>query len=224
MSDMNKVIEAKSDQLNSDDLIGGGIIVKITKVKVNHGDDQPVTINYEGDNGKPWRPCKTMSRLLVNVWGAESVKYVGRSLRLYRDPSVSFGGMAVGGIRISHMSGIDKAVAVALTATRGGKKKMVKVEPLTDQAPPAEAKADPVKSNDPDVAIDDIKTDLEDAATLEALQSAFKKHQKDIAIYSKSAPEGYAEIIGVKDRRKDEITNPAPIETEGEQPDGLPDF
>ena len=70
-----------------------------------------------------------MCRALVAAWGADSAQYVGRSLTLYCDPSVKWGGMAVGGIRISHMSHIPEAITMALTVTKGSKKPFT-VKPL----------------------------------------------------------------------------------------------
>jgi len=57
-------------------------------------------------------------------------------MTLFRDPTVSWGGQAVGGIRISHMSHIDKPVQMALTATRGNKKPWT-VKPLVEAEKPA---------------------------------------------------------------------------------------
>jgi hypothetical protein len=128
MIDMIKTIEAKSNQLNADDLMGAPITVKITKVSAGNS-EQPIAINYEGDNGKPFYPCKSMRRVLVAVWGVNAADYIGRSMTLYRDAEVKFGGIAVGGIRISHMSGIDKPIVMALTATRANKKPYT-VKPL----------------------------------------------------------------------------------------------
>lgn len=134
MNDMLKTIEPKSDQLNADDLIGGqSKTIKITKVSILAG-DQPVALNYEGDNGKPYKPGKSMRRVLVNVWGGDGNKYIGRSLTLYRDEKVTFGGTAVGGIRISHMSDITEPVTMALTTTRAQRKPFT-VKPLTTSAP-----------------------------------------------------------------------------------------
>jgi hypothetical protein len=126
---MKDVIVPRSDQLNSDNLLTGPITVKITAVTVKGGQEQPVSISYEGDNGKPYKPCKIMCRVLVGAWGADSAQYVGRSLTLYCDPSVKWGGMAVGGIRISHMSHIPEAITMALTVTKGSKKPFT-VKPL----------------------------------------------------------------------------------------------
>lgn len=109
----------KSDQLNADDLIGGPRTVTVTSVRANAGSaEQPVDISFEGDNGKPYKPCKSMRRVMVHVWGADAKRYVGRSMTLYCDPEVQFGGMKVGGIRISHMSHMEGPQTMALTATR----------------------------------------------------------------------------------------------------------
>jgi hypothetical protein len=55
-------------------------------------------------------------------------------MTLYRDPAVKFGGMDVGGIRVSHLSHIDKPLSVALTVSRGKRAPYV-VQPLADAAP-----------------------------------------------------------------------------------------
>jgi len=135
MTDMNAVIVAKSDQLNSDDLMGGPKTIRVSQVAISPGSEQPVTVRFEGDEGKPWRPCKSMSRVMVAGWGPDAKEYVGRSLTLYRDPKVKWGGMEVGGIRISHMSHIERDMVMALTATRG-KKDAYKVKPLAAQVAP----------------------------------------------------------------------------------------
>lgn len=143
MTDLTNTIEAKSDQLGADDLMSGPRNIKITKVSADTGSsEQPIVINFEGDNRKPWKPCKSMRRLLVAIWGANGNEYVGRSVTLYRDPTVKWGGMEVGGIRISHMSHIDKPVTIALTATRGNKKP-VTVHPLVVRDEPKQPATDP---------------------------------------------------------------------------------
>lgn len=144
MEDISSTIVPKSDQLNADDLIAGPRIIKITAVKSATGDkgEKGIAIHFEGDDDKPYKPCKSMRRVLVWAWGPKSKDYIGQSLKLYRDPNVMFGGVAVGGIRISHMTGIDCAQEIALTETRG-KRKPFRVSPLaiasSQQAPPAVA-------------------------------------------------------------------------------------
>lgn len=128
MIDLTKPAEPRSDQLNADDLISGPRLLEITSIKVSSG-EQPVQISYEGDNGKPWKPCKSMLRLMIHAWGKDGEKYVGRQLKVYCDPKVKWGGAEVGGIRISHMSHIDNPLRVMLTESRGRKSPHT-VEPL----------------------------------------------------------------------------------------------
>jgi hypothetical protein len=129
MVDMSQFVEAKSDQLNADDLMGRTLTITVTRVTGSDSSEQPVIIHYEGDNGKPFKPCKTMRRVLLGVWGKHASEYVGRSMTLYRDDSVSFGGLQTGGTRISHMSHIDSEKVVVVNKTRG-KKAGIKIKPL----------------------------------------------------------------------------------------------
>lgn len=137
--DMRQYIAPKSDQINADDLIGGPRTITVTRVNANEGNgEQPINIYFEGDNGKPFRPCKSMRRLLATVWGVSASAYVGRSMTIYRDPKVQWGGLEVGGIRISHMTGLDAPKVVVLTESKT-KRKPVTIKPLK-----VEAKADKV--------------------------------------------------------------------------------
>lgn len=121
--DISTTIAPKSDQLNADDLIAGPRTIVITRVFGNQdAPEQPVSVAFEGDGGKPYKPCKSMRRVMVHAWGPDASAYVGRSMTLYRDPDVRFGGMAVGGIRISHMSGIQKDMTVSLTESKAKRK------------------------------------------------------------------------------------------------------
>ena len=135
-NDMSGVITPRSDQWNYDDFQTGPKTFTITGVKVKTGQEQPVEISLEG-TPKFYRPCKSMARVIVGAWGADSSKYAGRSLTLYGDASVKWGGMAVGGIRISHMSHIDESMTMALTVTRANKKPYtVKVLSVSKNAAP----------------------------------------------------------------------------------------
>jgi hypothetical protein len=120
VSDLRATIVPKSDQLNAEQLLAGPMTVTVTDVRVG-GDDQPVIIHYSGDNGRPYKPCKTMRKVLIFAWGEDGRKWAGRSMTLYNDQAVRFGGMEVGGIRISHMTDIARDVQISLTATKGKK-------------------------------------------------------------------------------------------------------
>lgn len=130
---MLDTIVPKSDQLNADDLIAGPRTIKITKALLT-GEEQPVALRFEGDDNKPYKPGKSMRRVLVHIWGPDAGLYAGRSMTIYRDDKVVFGGVAVGGVRISHMSHMDREVTIALTATRANRRPFT-VKPLrTEQA------------------------------------------------------------------------------------------
>lgn len=128
MTDFSDTIIAKSDQLNADDLIGGPITVTLKKPAKVVG-DQPMVLHYEGDKGKPFKPCKTMRRAIIMIWGKDGTVWEGRSMTLYRDPDVLWAGKPEGGIRISHMSHITREIVLPLTVTRG-KKAPFTVRPL----------------------------------------------------------------------------------------------
>lgn len=125
---LSNSIVPKSDQLNADDLISGPRTIKITAVESGSA-EQPVMIQYEGGTGRPYKPSKSMRRVLVAMWGTDGNAYVGRRLTIFRDPAIKWAGEPVGGISISHASDIGEPVSLALTVTRG-KRKPHTVEPL----------------------------------------------------------------------------------------------
>jgi len=128
--DMMQAIKPKSDQLNADDLIAGSMHIFIRDVKIkSEGQDQPVSVYFDGDNGKPYKPCKSMARAMVALWGAESKNYVGKCLKLFRDNNVSWGGVKVGGIRISHASHIDQPIIFPLSESKN-KRVLYKILPI----------------------------------------------------------------------------------------------
>lgn len=122
MADIGDTVSAKSDQLNADDLMGGPVVVTITRVVVGQkSDDQPVSIFHDLDPRKPYKPSKGMRRVLIAIWGNRSADYVGRQLGLYRDPKVKFGSDEVGGIRIGAASHIDQQQRVMIQVKKGQK-------------------------------------------------------------------------------------------------------
>lgn len=130
-SNFMRAIEPKSDQLNAEQLIAGPITITVTSVDYNFDADQKMIIHYQGENGRPYKPCKTMMKLIGsdNAWGPDEQQWAGRSMTLYRDPSVKFGRDETGGIRISHLSHIRGRLAVTLMVRRGQYQKFT-VEPL----------------------------------------------------------------------------------------------
>lgn len=106
MVDISFALEAKSDQLNAVDIIAAERIIKIRDVKVQKG-EQPVSVYFDGDNNKPWKPCKGMLRILAGAWGQDTAAWIGKSAQIFYEPTVMYGGKEVGGIRIRKLSDID---------------------------------------------------------------------------------------------------------------------
>lgn len=129
--DISDSTAPRTDQQNYDNYLTGSKTVTISEVKAGTA-EQPIEIHLVEYPGQPYKPSRSMRRVLVSAWGAESSVYVGRRMTLYGDPTVRFGAAVVGGIKISHLSDIETAHTVNLTVTRG-KRAPHTVEPL----PPA---------------------------------------------------------------------------------------
>lgn len=136
MNDISKLrdtIVPKSDQFNADDLLAGPITVNVVGVKRGDTAEQPISIEIDGGR-QPYKPCKSMRRVMIAAWGDDGRKWVGQRMTLYCDPDVKFGGVKVGGIRISHMTGINGRLTVMLTTTRS-KRSEFSVQELQAAAP-----------------------------------------------------------------------------------------
>lgn len=119
MSDIGFALEAKSDQLNYDDIADTEIVITIAEVRVRKG-DQPVWVYFHGCNNRPWKPSKGMLRLIATAWGRDSSQWVGKSIKLYGDKSVKWAGKEIGGIRIRALSHIStNGISAMLTVARG---------------------------------------------------------------------------------------------------------
>lgn len=119
---------AKSDQINSSDLIGGPLVCQITDIQMTGAADQPISIFVDA-HPQPWKPSKTSRRVLAACWAdADPSQWIGRYVVLYNDASVMWAGKAEGGIRCSHMSHITERKTIMVNATRGKKAAQI-VEP-----------------------------------------------------------------------------------------------
>ena len=131
--DMSESIAPKSDQLDAIELVAGPRTFTIEKVTRNNA-EQPWNFHLT-EFPRPWRPGKSMLRVMAAAWGLDGSKYAGNRVTLFCDPTVQFGNDTVGGTRISHMTGIDKPLRVPLLVKRG-KSAVFTVQPLKE-APPA---------------------------------------------------------------------------------------
>lgn len=188
MNDMLRTIVPKSDQLNADDLVGGHTItITINRAEVKESGEQKVSLWYDGDNGKPYKPGKAMCHVLINVWGKSSQGYIGKSMTLYRDEKIKFGPDVCGGIRISHMSGISEPRTVIIPVSKGIRKPFT-VKPLVvDAAPNA----------------DEWEANMLTAGNLDDLKDKFSQAQK---LFKDS--KDFARIHAAKEKRKTELTPP----------------
>ena len=115
--DISGTLAAKSAQLNAADLPRPRIF-RILAVTDGPSHEQPVDVRLDGWP-TPWRPCKSMRRVLAAAWGAESGVWVGRSVELYCDAEVLWAGERAGGIRIAALSDIPPAgIEVVLRASK----------------------------------------------------------------------------------------------------------
>ena len=153
---LDAILEAckpKSNQLNAVDLEPGPITVDILNVReVN----REIWVDLSGD-WKPWHPCKGMIRIMLKVFGPN---WQGQRLTLFREPSVLFSGVRVGGIEISHMTGIKEPTTFDVVVTRG-KNKQVTIHPLPPVGPTADDTRD----------IEQITEDIDAAESLETLKA-----------------------------------------------------
>lgn len=176
VANLRDTIVPKSDQLNAEQLIGKPMTITVTEVRRSVDGDQPLAIHYAGDQGRPYKPCKSMRKVLIFAWGDDGRDWVGKSMTLYCDPNVKWGGVKVGGVRISHLSHVESDLALSLTATKGKKepviiKRMASQKPKQQQAP-----------DDHDLGFDvaSVSAALESAASngMDALVAAWKATPK----------------------------------------------
>jgi hypothetical protein len=129
MSDISETLAPKSDQQGFDDYLTGPRTVTIASVEVKVGTEQPVVAELVEYPGRPYKPNKSMRRVLAKAWGPDSDVWIGRRLTLFGNPAVIWAGKPTGGVEISHMSHLDKPLTMPLTASKG-KRKNFTVQPL----------------------------------------------------------------------------------------------
>jgi len=125
---IREAAKPKSNQLNSVDLIGTKIIVKIIKVEVNLASEQKTKVFIEGLDGKkmqPMMPSKNMQRAMIEAWGDDENTYGGKYIELFSNPSVKWAGQEVGGVFISRLSHIKNAFTFIYRPSKG---QMLRIE------------------------------------------------------------------------------------------------
>jgi hypothetical protein len=110
-------------------------------------------------------------------------------MTLFRDEAVVFGGAAVGGIRISHMSELARPVTLSLTASKASRKPYV-VQPLVvATAPVKKAASAEEKRAKAQATLDTI---LADIAIAEDINACAAKHADMVARIAAVIPDAPA--------------------------------
>lgn len=158
--DMSFAVVTKSDQLNAEDLIPGPIVGKVLSWKRVSDQKQPLLIFIDTWK-QPFKPCLTMRKVIVDNWGRYGDEWIGRSMKLYMDPNVQWGGKDAGGVRISELSHIDGPHSTLVTKSRG-RREYYEVLPLAVE-----------KSFDVDAFFENASASIKGAESMEALRSVF---------------------------------------------------
>lgn len=135
--DITDALAPTSDQLDAVELVNPRTFTIAEGSRLGTRDGKTVVEIRLVDFPRVWRPSKGMLDVLAKCWGTDGKAWVGRRVTLYNDPEVTFGKEKPGGIRISHLSHIDKARNVTIRGRGAGKVQPWHVEPLP--AGPTEA-------------------------------------------------------------------------------------
>ena len=121
--DIRAATKPKSDQLNYETFLTGPQTFIVSKV--TPGDrDHPVFIHMNECPATPYKPSKGMLKCIAQPdgWGDKSSQWVGKSITLYGDPTVIYGGVEVGGIKVAALSDINGDYETLISARRGVRK------------------------------------------------------------------------------------------------------
>lgn len=198
--DISPFLEAKSDQITADDLIAGPRSFRVERVEAPGG-EQPVLIHMEGHEGRPFKPCKGMRRLLAQLWGPDAAKWIGRSVTLFRDPDVRFGADQTGGVRVAAVSHIEESRKVPVRVSRG-KAKTYEVEPLRGAA------AEPTVDKAAQWADDQVRA-VAACADADALDALTSKGAKAMGKLQSDRPELHSRILEAYETKRATFAPPA---------------
>ena len=170
--DITHTLAPVSDQMDAVDLQTGPRTFTVKSV-TEGSREQPVNVHLV-EFPRPWRPSKNMRRVLAAIWGADASQWQGHRITLYLDPDVVYGGIKVGGIRISHASHIDRRTDAIIMPKRG-RSEAYSVEPIRDPAPTQPPQPAPVDDSADWITRADQLTDID------ALRDLYQQAKKAAA-------------------------------------------
>ncbi|MDA5482851.1 hypothetical protein PGS49_19695 [Yersinia intermedia] len=193
--DLSRTIIPKSDQLNFEDVQSSSITAVIKSVRAGNS-EQPVFIDLDGYDGRPYKPSKSMRRILIGGWGNDGHSWVGKALTLIGDSTVKFGGVAVGGIKVSAMSDINSDFSLMLTTSRG-KRSEHRVKKL-------EVKPVKVEDRTPDGLLAEFTKAASSAKTVVELDKILKYAQHVLATHQEQLKKA-TDIYGIRKTEMEEV-------------------
>ena len=137
MADIRAAIQPRSDQLNYESFLAGPAVLTIERTE-DYRDEKGqhrVAIHMVETPGRPFKANATNLRLLAIAWGDDDTDWPGRRVQLTADPTIVYGGKAVGGIVVTALSHLPERFTAKLSVTRG-KKREFPVEILPDAPQP----------------------------------------------------------------------------------------
>lgn len=141
--DITDALAPTSDQLDAVELVNPRTFTIDTGSRLGSREGKTVAEVRLVDFPRVWRPSKGMLDVLALCWGTDGKQWVGRRVTVYNDTEVMFGREKTGGVRISHLSHIDKARDLTIRAPGQGKKQRWHVDPFADAAPTVPAQSEP---------------------------------------------------------------------------------
>lgn len=132
MSNIDELVPSQSKYLTKNDVGEQGMNLRITgferqSIKGDNGDEEKAVIVFAG-NVKPMVLNKTNAARLKHIFGSGNTdNMVGKTVNVFNDPMIEFGGRIVGGLRIRAPQG--QATAQPRSHTEGPRQ----------PTPPAEA-------------------------------------------------------------------------------------
>tara|TARA_R110000850_G_C9742296_1_gene444496 strand:+ start:65 stop:676 length:612 start_codon:yes stop_codon:yes gene_type:complete len=119
INDLSDTIEAQSDRINAADLMGADKVIVINEVvRYSESGTNKFYLNYVGHNGRAYKPSLGMRRIIMTLWGKDGTQYIGRSIKIFRDPTVIYAGKAAGGVVISAMTDIKAKATVVIPISK----------------------------------------------------------------------------------------------------------
>ena len=179
--DITDALAPTSDQLDAIELVNPRTFTIDAGSGLGKREGKTVAEIRLADFPRVWRPSKGMLDVLAACWGTDAKQWVGHRVTVYNDPEVTFGRDKVGGIRISHLSHIDKARAVTIRASGAGRKQPWLVEPLIESAPEPEPTAEQVTASTDSDALRAMwqASGVERRAQIEARVSELNAHESN---------------------------------------------